>query len=322
MNPAGNGLTLSATTANLINSCAGQVDPKGGALLSMPPAWNRQRQLWGLWYDSTKFSDTIPVTVDVDFAMQSTPPNLDTYGDLLFAKADAPTWWTIDLWGREITTLVPVGAATVQPLSQSALVNQGQRFTRLKARVQWENMQVMREVDIDIGPGTRFSVLANAVRVVLLIPSEQRWLEVGTVVNQSQGINLPVGGGGGLATNAFVGASIYPCFSPLPNRYPTFTNMVAQLATINAGVVDPVEIQVPPASKYVTIYQSAPGGATDWLMRTLPIASGGTGATFPLAFDALGEVQRRVLPQNIATLSHAADPAVQRRYEVVFELEL
>lgn len=321
MNVSGNGLTLSATTANLINSCAGKVDPKGGPLLSMPPAWNRQRQLWGLWYDSTKFSDTIPVTANVDFAMQSTPPDLDTYGDLLFAQADAPTWWTIDLWGIENTTLIPVGVPGILPLTQSALINQGQRFTRLKARIEWENMQIKRQVDVDIGTGTRISILANAVRVVLLIPSEQRWLEVGTVVNQSRGITLPVGGNGGLATNVLLGGSIYPCFAPLSNRYPTYTNMVAQLATGDVGVVDPVEIPVPPAAKYISIYPFAAGGGATWLMRTLPIASGGTGAVFPLVYDVQGEIQRRILPQNIATLSHAAD-ATQRRFEVVFELEL
>lgn len=292
------------------------IDPEGGPALAMPPEWNRQRQVSGLWYDGNKFPG---LSADANaFVMQQTPPDLDEYGDLLYAKAAAPTWWTVDLWGIEVTRFMP-GAGTVQPLVQSALIAQGGRNTRLKARVVWENMQVRRSVDVDIGTGTRFSVEANNLRIMLLIPKAQRFQEVGSVVNTVRSNNTQLGNG--LVLDAMVGGSVYPCFAPLSNRYSTFTQLVAQLTEEETGVVTPREILVPPDAKYLSIYPSGDPVLTPWTWQTTTLASGGA-ALGPVDYDpAINAVVRRPVPQNIASVTQAAT-VFRRRWNMVWELEL
>ena len=283
----------------------------------MPPEWNRQRQVSGLWYDGNKYPGLDPDALV--FAMQQTPLDLDEYGDLLYAKAAAPTWWTVDLWGIEVARFLPAGAGTVQPLVQSALIAQGRRNTRLKARVTWENLQVRRTVDVDIGTGTRFSIEANNLRIMLLIPKAQRFQEMGSIVNTVRDNNTQLGNG--LVLDAMVGGSCYPCFAPLSNRYPTFTQLVAQLRDVDTGVVTPREVLVPPDAKYLSIYPSGDPFLVPWTWQTTTLAEGGA-ALGPIDYDpAISAVVRRPVPQNIASIIQAAT-AFRRRWNLVWELEL
>ena len=314
--------TLTPSTANLaVNTCVGVPDPNGGPLLSMPPEWNRQRQLIGLWYDPGKFPGVAGDALN--FLMQQTPPDLDEYGDLLYAHAMSPTWWTVDLYGIELARFIPAGDPPVTPADQSFLISNGQRFTRLKARVSWENMQVPREVDIDIGTGTRFSILANNLRIKLLIPKGQRFQEVGTVVNtvRSDGLQF----GPGLVLDAMVGASVYPCFAPLSNRYPTFTQRIAQLSAVDVPPgVFPIEIPTPPAAKYLSIYPTGDPFLIPWTWQSvLGQAVAGAVPFGTIDYDpAISAVVRRPVPQNVGSIIQPVVGFTRRGWDLTWELEL
>jgi hypothetical protein len=284
----------------------------------MPPDWNRQRQVSGLWYDANKFPGL--AADQTDFLMQQTPPGLSSFGDLLWTKAEAPTWWTVNLWGVELVRFLTVGSPAQQPLSQSALLANGQRFTRLKARVQWENMQLLREVDVDIGTGTRFPILANNLRIMLLIPQSQRFQEMGTVVNTVATNNTMLTNG--LLIDSMVGASAYPCFAPLSNRYPTFTQLIAQLAFGEVGVVAPIEVPVPPAAKYLSIYPSGDPALIPWVWFTTPIAAGGAAVGTIFYDPTISAVVRRPIPQNVSTIVMPVATPFRRRWNLIWELEL
>lgn len=281
----------------------------------MPPQWNRQRQLSGLWYDANKFPGL--AADQQDFLMQQTPPGLDEFGELLYVQAQAPTWWTIDLWGIEVVRFLPVGSPAVAPLSQSALIAIGQRFTRLKARVTWENMQVERSIDVDVGTGTRFSILGNNLRVKLLIPQSQRFQEMGTVVNTVASNNTMLTNG--LLLDSMVGGSAYPCFAPLSNRYPTFTQLVSQLRVDEDPAIR--EVFVPPGAKYLSIYPVDDPALIPWTWLTTPLGTGGT-ALGPIFYDpAISAVVRRPVPQNVSSIIQAPTP-FRRRWDLIWELEL
>lgn len=316
---------LSSSTANLaINTCAGVVDPCGGPALSMPPAWNRQRQVAGLWNNAQFIADRLGIpTATADFLAGADPriDILNGLSDLLWVSAQAPTWWTFNLYGLEVAQFLPIGVAPVEPISQSAFLNRApSRFTRLKAVVEWENMQLPRSVMVDIGTGTRFSILANNVRVKLLVPTleNNRFLEEGSRPQNSTTTYT-----GGFFVNSLIGASGYPCFAPLCNRYPTFTQNVRQLGAAEGGVEVPIELPVPSGAKYITIYtDEAIGAAVPWFFQSTPIAEGGPPYTTINPDPTTNNVIRYPVPQNASTIVQPVAAIARRQWEIVWELEL
>ena len=311
--------TLNPQTANLaINTCAGKPDPNGGPTLSIPQEWNRQRQYTGLWYDASKFPGFAGDALNN--IMQQTPLGLSPVSDLVYAHAQAPSWWTIDLWGQEVSRFVEDGEPQISPLTRDEVINQGQRFTRMKARVFWENMQVIRSIDVDIGLGTRFSINANAVRVTALYPQDQRIIEVGTTGAAPQQTFAELFGPG-LVIDTLVGASIYPCYSPLSNRYPTYTERFVMLSQADGGT-SPIVSPVPPGSKYISIYPIGDSSLVPWQLLSGPDGSG-LGPTAILDYDpTIRAVIRRPIPQNSQFIRLTGVTNETRAWEIVWELEL
>lgn len=309
-------LTLAPSTANLaINTCAGVIDPSGGPAVAMPPAWNRQRQIVGLWNNAATFVAQGHAAAAADFLASADPRVLDDATDLLSVEAQAPTWWCFDVFGIEVAEQRAIGLPPVAPIQQGMLINIGQRFCRLKLRVQWENMQVARTVDVDIGTGTRFSLTGNNVRIMLAFPRGNRFLEVGSRLVDTTYQS-------GQIVNALIGASGYPGFSPLSNRYPTFSQNVVQLGAAEFGVEAPLRLPVPPAAKYVTIYTSELVGAvpTPWVWESIP-----TGALAPvvLNYDTVtNTIVRAAVPQGAAAIVMPIAIGARRRWQIVWELEL
>ena len=317
-------MIITPTNANaVVNSCVGMVDPRGGPALSMPPQWNRQRQFFGKWWDMRQYP-VLP-KAEIDFIVQQTPvPNLVGFGDLLSVHAPTPSWWTVDLWGYTIARFLEQGSPAVGPASAGTLLNDGQRFTHCKGRVTWENTQFARSVDVDIGTGTRFSILANAVRVELLMPNGQGMVEVGTTTNTANSNNSTYTDG--LIVDTAIGGSAYPCFAPLSNRYPTFTQTVRQLEETSAGAVVPINVDVPPAAKYLTIYPDGDPLLTPWewlIVNPLPGPTAGALPIGPIPYDpATSIVHRRQVPQNVSVIQMPVGGPVNRTWTLVWELEL
>lgn len=316
---------LTAATANVaINTCAGTRDPNGGPLLSMPPAWNRQRQYSGLWWDGGQFSPTLTKS-ERDFLMQQTPDPLTEVGDLLFVHAESTTWWTVDLWGMEVSRYIEFGLPGVSSLSQGEVIAENRRFTRIKARVTWENTQVPRSVDVDVGPGTRFSVAANAVRVTPLIPKNHMFVEVGTTTNTARDNNivLPTGNSGGLVLDSIIGGSIYPCFSPSAGTTATYTQTIRQLSSNDPGVVPQLNVSVPPAAKRVSIYVQGDPFLSPWYWVVASAGSSTPDLGPSITFDAsLGAVANIGVPQNVIGILMPAPAAMRRTWTIVWDLEL
>jgi len=264
---------LHPSNANLIvNSCVGKLDAASGLPGSVPPNWNNQRQFTGVWHDGT----TPAALADPDAWPQSTPP-LRSVGDLVFANAGSPTWWTVNLFGLEIDRTLNDGNAPVPALSRNELINfadngnaqadlgpaaafnpstgfpspigQG-RVTRFKARISFETLEQERQVYVDIGTGIHLSILAAAVKVELLVPQGQHFIDRGTVNDAA--IGQLFGPGPAMITDVLLGGSCLPCFSPKAGCCSaTFTQTVVKTSE---GQDLPLAVPIPPAAKEVTIY--------------------------------------------------------------------
>jgi len=264
---------LHPSNANLIvNSCVGKLDAASGLPGSVPPNWNNQRQFTGVWHDGT----TPAALADPDAWPQSTPP-LRSVGDLVFANAGSPTWWTVNLFGLEVDRLLNVGNPAVPALSRNEVINfadngnpqadlgaaaafnpstgfpnpigQG-RVTRFKARISYETLEQERQVYVDIGTGIHFSVLAAAVKVELLVPQGQQFVDRGTVNDAA--IGRLFGPGPAMITDVLLGGSCLPCFSPKGGCCSaTFTQTVVK-TSVNQDL--PLAVPIPPAAKAVSIY--------------------------------------------------------------------
>ncbi len=312
---------LLASNANLLtNSCVGRLGDDG-SLLTMPTDWNRERQFAATW------SNTIP----------GPTPELQATGDLVTVQTALPTWWRVNLWGLEITQAL--AAADAQPaLPRAQIVNQGLRHTRVKARINWENMQNNRSVDVDIGTGTRLSICANAVRIEALLPVQTPgvapqltggFVEVGTVIGGTAPGGPVVGTGAfdklwaGLKIDALVGASCYPVHSPDGCCEATYSQIFQVLPGATA---EDRLIPIPPGARAVSIYDVTPGSPFRFIefFDSIPFTVIGpvVGTMDSSATGQLpGTVQRAAIPHGVA--SHIQTPTLQLGlFTIVWHLEL
>lgn len=310
---------LNAANANLLtNSCVGRLDGDG-SLMSMPPEWNRERQFAATW------SNTVP----------GPTPELVATGDLVTVQTALPSWWRINLWGKEISQ--EVAAPGQAALSRARIVNEGRRFTRVKARINWENMAESRSVDVDIGAGTRLSVCANAVRIEALLPVPTEgavgltggFVEVGTILGAPA--EPPAGPASvssfnkafaGLKIDALVGASCYPVHAPDGCCEATYSQIwqVPAEPTLAQQL-----IPIPPAARAVSIYDVTPGAPFRFIEFFDDIAVAVGPAIGTLDSSAAGQlpgtVQRAAIPHGVAT--HIRTPSlVVGFWTLVFHLEL
>ncbi len=266
-------IATAASAASLNLGAGGQVCPPDSAAVQQHPVKQVAHQIFGLWQSGS-----------VPFVLQTTPP-LTQEMAMVDAASPCPTWWTIDLWAREITRrILPNGDDSLPALPLSTIMANGLRFSRLKARIHFENV-LQNSIDVDIGTGICLSLLANSVRVSLLLPESFR---LGTQVGQ----NL----GPGNLVDSMAAASIYQSESPIGEKSATFTQYVTRVGT----VVRTDDILVPPGAKFVTIYESPAAGNHNLLW----IQHGAT-STVPcgeIVFPASQLVEKIAVPQNADTL--------------------
>ena len=269
------------TQNKIVASCVGELGQDG--MRGLPPQWQKQRQYFG----SYRFDDAFGFDTPFIFNEPFFQPN----GQLVTANLEAPTWWTVQLYGYE-RALVSEGPDTVSPLSRDNLINLAQPTTRLKARVITEDMEVPRYVDVDIGPGIRLAVCGANVRVEPLVPAIS--IPALGVGRQSRVAPLPCattafievdknnrtqtvqyGLNGGITVDALVSASLTPCHAPIGDRKATLTYRAV------ATPDDPIPLPfmaVPPGAKYVTIYNDDINLANwQWYETTDPTGTLGAG---------------------------------------------
>lgn len=346
---------LHPSNANLIvNSCVGKLDAASGLPGSVPPSWNNQRQFTGVWHDGT----TPAAVANPDAWPQSTPP-LRSVGDLVFANAGSPTWWTVNLFGLEVDRQLNAGNPAVPGLSRNEVINfadngnpqadlgpaaafnpstgfpnpigQG-RTTRFKARISFETLEQERQVYVDIGTGIHLSVLAAAVRVEMLVPQGQQFVDRGTVNDAAVGRLF--GPGPALITDVLIGGSCLPCFSPKGGCCSaTFTQTVVKTSE-NQEL--PLAVPIPPAAKEVTIFPlNEDAIAAPWnFVEGIDYITGAVlniPATFTPAIKGaipydpgLARADRVPIPQNstyIFETGGAAEPGSPVAWNIIWHLE-
>lgn len=270
------------------------------------PQFDRTHKIYGVWADLLARGGN-------QFLNQQTP-DLELGESYFTASEIIPVWWRIDLWALEVSRSVAL-ATFVPPLTRGQIVNQGQRFSRLKARITFETTQE-RVVDVDIGTGIRLSMLASSVRVNLLLPRNQGYRLVGD--------QLPVGvseSGEGLVTDTLASGSAYQSESPHGVNQATYTQFVA-FGTTDPG---PRVIPIPSAAKFLTVYANPPQPGNPALQWFQAVAS-----TFP---SPVGEVvippsrfiESVAVPQNCDSLvipgPGGGGAGVNFGYELIWHLE-
>ena len=267
------------------------------------PGYSRSHQMFGLWQPY--------VGTGAAFPSQGTPPLTSEESMLSPAsEGEEPVWWTVDLWALEVTRFVPLGGS-VPALTRGEVNSQGRRFSRLKARVSYEKV-LSHSMDIDVGTGVRFSVLANSVRVSVLTPPTFR-------LSGDKMIGPQLGPGTVLDT--IIAASCYESDSPVGEKSATFSQYVIRVSS-NAVEQD---IPVPPAAKYVTVYPSPPDPGNvplEWMQI------GAAGALLlpagTIDFPAsTRRVDKIAVPQGVDTLRIPAGAALAPRgWNIIWHLEI
>ena len=221
------------------------------------------------------------------------------------AASPCPVWWTIDLWALEVTRqILPNGDTTLPPLPLSSIMANGNRFSRLKARISYENV-LANSFDIDVGTGICVSLLANSVRVSMLLPESFR-------LSTDAGADL----GPGNVVDSKVAASIYQSESPIGEKSGTFTQYFVR----TSGVPGVQNVPVPPGAKFVTIYEAPAAGNNplEWIQH------GGTANVVPcglIVFPASQLVEMVAVPQNADTLRiPAGAEGADRGWNIVWHL--
>lgn len=230
-------------------ACVTEQCPPGdiAAATNPSPQFHKTHQVFGLWNDLTR------PEVGGDLFLNQATPDLERGETMITAFSQSPLWWQIDLWGKEVRRFI--GApGTLPPLTKGQINNDGVCNTTLKARIEFETTTA-RVLDVDIGPGTHFSILASSVSVYLLQPKGYRSIQ-GPLGSQTAK-------GPGLITDTIVSASAYSSVSIQGEHTATFTQYVAQ----NNGDAQ-IDIPVPCGAKFVSIFRSPSTGnpaALEWL---------------------------------------------------------
>ncbi len=242
-----------------------------------------------------------------------------------------PRWWTIALWGYEVTRLFAGDPITAKPFGSplgsavpgsGAQLQRGSRSTHLQARIIYSNNAgYLRTVDVDIGSGIRVSVVSYFVRVQLL----------GTLLTKEtvEGANpravfnnlpddFPV-------VDALVCGSITDTWSSQGEKLSTFT----QTVRVPAGNTDQ-RVCIPASARKVQVYQTSVGTVLPLSWRLSEAATAGA-PPFPLGpslgqldfIPALRRTQRVDIPGLATHLAFdTADPDNERIFTTIWEQEL
>ncbi len=281
------------TAATLNLGATAAVCPPDSQTIAQHPVKQISHLYYGLYQTGT-----------VPFLLQATPPLTEEHS-MLDAASPCPVWWTVNLWALEITRqVIPNGNSTLPPLPLSTVMADGRRFSRLKARISWENV-LANSIDVDIGTGICLSLLANSLRVSLLVPPSFR------LSTDRGGQEL----GPGNIVDSKLAVSAYQSESPVGEKSATFTQYVIRPAD-NAVAQN---IPVPPAAKFVTIYEAPSSGTNNlqWIQHN-PTSAVPCGE---IIFPTARLVERIAVPQNADTLRiPAAAEAADRGWNITWHL--
>ena len=293
-----------------MNSCVG-TDAGDGQLGSLPPSWTASKQFFGRW---NAFEDFATVAL-----AQVTPPGIRPV-DFIYAHAAGPTWWSVDIYAREVTRVVLPGDPAVGPLSRDQILAQGLDCSKFKAFVSYNNMSFARNCQLDVGSGIRLDVNSAFARMQLGIPQgpNNRFIEVNNL-NRKDLDPLDEG----VILDTIISAEIKPEFSPRGQYRGTLTQRVVQTTAVNPfGAV----IAVPCGAKVLSIYADATALASDWFWFNADpnVFSGATPFGIVIAArngaDHEAMIYRVPVPQNACFIA-AADDGAERFFTLEWELE-
>jgi len=187
----------------------------------------------------------------------------DLYAQIRKVCGPLLIWWTIDLWGFETwRSAVPAGAmpakgpVTAWQAGQNEFPvggvwpgrsNSGIRTSRAKMRVTYDGgVGVSRWVDVDVGPGRPFSILAPYVRVGLLVPA-------GTVRKRPTNPPILVPGPGQSCVDMDIAGHVTGSYAPGGNRHATLSQRLVVADNQSRTV------QIPPAATSLRVWQTSTG---------------------------------------------------------------
>lgn len=296
--------------------CAPGADP-GRATSDIPPNWAKQIQLVGIWNDTR-------LAPGNSAYLASATPALIPFATYIHARLPShkPTWWTLSLngWELERTTAVQNLAA----LDESEILDRGRRMSRVKARVEYEEFRGKRVVDVDVSYGRRMAIFGTAVTVTLLIPSNQQFIDVGSVVDMARTNNLLFGPG--LVVDTIIGASCLPSPAPIGDRYGRNTIRVTQDSNVAAAILQ----EIPAGSQYVTIIPDQGNLLnTPWrFVQAVPDntpgvpSPGGTDIGDIVIAPGIRRAARVPIPDNATHIRQPGGFLQQRGWQLIFELDL
>lgn len=200
------------------------------------------------------------VTYDREIALIETA---DLYAEIRQICGPLLIWWTIDLWGFETwRSAVPMGpmpakgpaSAWEQGFNEfppgglwAGLSNAGIRTSRLKMRVTYDGgVGVPRWIDVDVGPGRPFSILAPYVRVGLLVPA-------GTVRKRPTNPPILLPGPGQSCVDMEVAGHVTGSYAPGGSHHATLSQRLVVAANQDRTV------QIPPAASSLRVFQASAG---------------------------------------------------------------
>lgn len=283
-----------AKTAPTFNLGSGEtMCPPLTTAIEKEPVKQMAHQIYGLWQPQ----NAVP-------ARQLQTPTFTQEFSMLEAAAACPVWWTINLWALEtLRNITANGATTLPPLSVSQLGAQGTQFSRLKARITYENVTPYR-IDVDIGTGSCLSLLANSVRIALLLPNTFRLSGV-------TGVDL----GPGNIVDSRASTSCYASESPVGQRSATYTQY--EVMEPDEGSRD---IPVPPGAKFISVYYDPQSAATalEWRQSTVPVTATPVGRLDVGPPDFITEA---TVPQNCDTLRIPTEAGgTDRGFNIIWHL--
>jgi len=233
-------------------------------------------------------------------------PNLIPVKPILSAYSDVSKWWNVSLWGFEVARN-EVGVNT--PLSKTDIENAGTALTRLKVRVFSQDIGNGFFRDVDIAHGARFAIRARSLRVMLLGPENECFVE------QPESV-LPAG----LILDTFIDGAVSEGEAAVSRGRVTNTIVTGVAATV-AGATIPIT----PGSINIQIFQTSAGNvpADASFVGSIPV--GGAGPNLgQIDFNAGG---RRTDVLGLPAWSAfwatgAADPITPRVFTTIYEIDL
>lgn len=267
------------------------------------------------------------VTTDyVEVPIQSMKP--------LSAKCDPDTgnpcamWWTVNVNAFEMFRLVPAGTTVTLP-KYTDIQGVGLPSTPVQLRLFWDGSAV----DIDIGSGTRVSVLAPTLSARLLVPS-QIYVVNSNTPRPEEGITPPAGQGDRIVADMTATISVTCSDAPLGDRVATLTRTYTPLGNdLPSGTFDQIAVnpagtsayRIPPRARRVQWSASNLGASPGAGVGPQYLAPGNTAGPYARGqYDAWGRAMTEIhdVPKNATYFSLATLDQVVPFATAVWELEM